>query len=97
MALERGAAPGGMLSQVSQFKDVYQGIYELGETAAPHCCELSCTFSARGCPNPKPQRWMPAPRRVLLCLEDSDAAEDAVKWAAEHVLKRGDELHLVRV
>lgn len=36
-------------------------------------------------------------RRVLLCIDDSDASEDAVRWAMAHVYREGDELHIVHV
>jgi len=40
---------------------------------------------------------MSPPRKILLCIDDSDASEDAVEWAMQHIYIPGDEVHLVRV
>lgn len=36
-----------------------------------------------------------APRVVVICVDDSDASEEAVKWAMANIFKSGDEIHIV--
>jgi nucleotide-binding universal stress UspA family protein len=36
-------------------------------------------------------------RVLLLCVDDSEASEDAVKWTLDNICKDGDELHFVHV
>jgi nucleotide-binding universal stress UspA family protein len=39
-----------------------------------------------------------SPRVVVICVDDSDTSEDAVKWTLANILKgEGDELHVVHV
>lgn len=34
---------------------------------------------------------------VMLCVDDSDVCEEAMKWSAEHVCRPGDEVHMIHV
>eukprot|EP00884_Botryococcus_braunii_P008826 jgi/Botrbrau1/17945/Bobra.50_1s0040.1 len=36
-------------------------------------------------------------RHLLVCVDDNEASEHAVKWVLEDLYRRGDELHLVHV
>ena len=38
-----------------------------------------------------------ASRVVIICVDDSDSSEDAVKWTLANVFKDGDELHIIHV
>lgn len=37
------------------------------------------------------------PRVLCICVDDSDASEDAVKWTMGNVFKDGDEVHILHV
>lgn len=37
------------------------------------------------------------PRRLLLCVDNSDSSEEAVRWALENIYRSGDEIHIVHV